>query len=82
MESVDHGDANEQRRYLHDKHSGADTNRGSQKAVPICTSGTRKSYDSVPHERDFGTSTSGRRVLIHGRRRQGSDPFGIRQAQT
>ena len=48
--SVDHGDANEQRRYLHDKHSGADTNRGSQQAVPICMSGTRKSYDSVPHE--------------------------------
>ena len=56
-------------------------NRGSQQAVPLCTSGTRKSYDSVPHERDFRTSTSGRRVPIHGRRRQGTDPFGIGQAQ-
>ena len=45
-------------------------------------SGTRKSYDSVPHERDFRTSTRGRRVPIHGQQRQGSDPFGIRQAQT
>ena len=45
-------------------------------------SGTRKSYDSVPHERDFGMSTRGRGVPIHGRRRQGSDPLGIRQAQT
>ena len=64
------------------KHNGADTNQGLQQAVPICTSGTHKSYDSVPHERDFGTSTHGRRVPIHGRRRQGTDPFGIRQAQT
>ena len=79
---MDHGDANERRQYLHDKDSGADTNRGSQQAVPICTSGTRKSYDSVPHERDFGTSTSGQGVPMHGRRRQGTDPFGIRQAQT
>ena len=65
-ESVDHGDTNEQRRYLHDKHRGADTNQGSQQAVSICTSGTRKSYDSVPNERDFGMSTSGGRVPIHG----------------
>ena len=35
VESVDHGDASERRQYLHDKHSGADTNRGSQQAVPI-----------------------------------------------
>ena len=55
------------RRYLHDKHSRADTNRGSQQAVPICTSGTRKSYDSVPHEQEFRTSARGRRVPIHGR---------------
>ena len=78
---MDHGDANEGRRYLHDKHSGIDTNRGSQQAVPVCLSGTCKSYDTVPHERDFGMSTRGRRVLTHGRGRQGADPFGIRKAQ-
>ena len=66
-ESVDHGDADKRRRYLHDKHSGIDTNRGSQQGVPIYTSGTCKSYDSVPHERDFGTSTRGRRVPTYGR---------------
>ena len=79
---MDHGDANERRRYLHDKHRRTDTNRGSQQAVPVCPSGTCKSYDSVPHERDFGTPMHGRRVLIHGRRRQETDPFGIRHAQT
>ena len=74
---MDHGDAMDRRRYLHDKLIGAANNRRQEQAVLVCQGDARKSYDTAPHARDFQTSMSDRRVLSHDGRWKGNDPAGF-----